>query len=215
MSAKPFVMFIDAENTSPDHAGSIVSHAKSFGALTGTRVHGAWAGGRLKSWEDAAEKHGFEKIDSPRPSKGKNAADIAMVIDAMYACQSEGFIIVSSDGDFTSLAHRLSQSGASVIGMGRKAASRSLMAACDSFVVLEEQPVKDLSEAGQIVRKALIAASSPKAGVTIPDLYREAREVLPEFSPKRYGSASLPKLIDRLKCARMKGSGPSARIILI
>ena len=51
---------------------------------------------------------------------GKNSSDSAMIIDAMdilYTEKVQGFVIVSSDSDFTRLATRLRESGVVVYGI--------------------------------------------------------------------------------------------------
>ena len=58
-------------------------------------------------------------------TSGKNSTDLALVIDAMdllYDGNVEAFALVTSDSDFTSLAHRLRESGKTVYVLGESKA---------------------------------------------------------------------------------------------
>ncbi|NLB50136.1 MAG: NYN domain-containing protein, partial [Clostridiaceae bacterium] len=71
---------------------------------------------------------------------GKNATDSAMIIDAMdilYTDRIDGFVLVSSDSDFTKLATRLRESGKTVYGFGEMKTPNAFIAACDRFIYLE------------------------------------------------------------------------------
>ena len=71
---------------------------------------------------------------------GKNSTDSAMIIDAMdilYTGQVDGFVLVSSDSDFTRLAIRLREAGKKVYGMGEKKTPNPFIVACDKFVYIE------------------------------------------------------------------------------
>ena len=73
-------------------------------------------------------------------TRGKNSTDSALIIDAMdllYAGNLEGFVIVSSDSDFTRLATRLRESGMTVYGLGRRNTPEAFVSACDQFIYLD------------------------------------------------------------------------------
>jgi hypothetical protein len=89
-------------------------------------------------------------------TRGKNSTDSALIIDAMdllYAGNVEGFVIVSSDSDFTRLATRLRESGKTVYGLGRRTTPEAFVAACDRFIYLD-----------------LVSAAEPQAASELPDL---------------------------------------------
>ena len=63
-----------------------------------------------------------------------------MIIDAMdilYSGNCDGFVLVSSDSDFTRLATRLREAGMKVYGMGEKKTPKPFIVACDKFVYIE------------------------------------------------------------------------------
>ena len=84
---------------------------------------------RVRRLDHAAARR-LEGADAPerdpadpavRLHHGKNSTDSALIIDAMdllYGGNVEGFVIVSSDSDFTRLATRLRESGMTVYGLG-------------------------------------------------------------------------------------------------
>ena len=99
-------------------------------------------------------------------TRGKNATDSALIIDAMdllYAGNVEGFAIVSSDSDFTRLATRLRESGMTVYGLGRRSTPESLVAACDRFIYLDL-----LSQDPQAPERS--ASADEESGPPLPDL---------------------------------------------
>ena len=81
-----------------------------------------------------------------------------MIIDAMdilYAGQCDGFVLVSSDSDFTRLAIRLREAGMYVIGMGEKKTPSPFIVACDKFIYIEVLRERE--------KKAAAAAKKKKA----------------------------------------------------
>ena len=95
---------------------------------------------RLKSWTEILPKFAIDPYQQFAYTSGKNASDIAMVIDAMDLLHSgrlDGFCLVSSDSDFTRLASRLREQGADVYGFGEQKTPESLRQACRRFIYTE------------------------------------------------------------------------------
>ena len=104
------------------------------------RAYGNWKSPRLKGWESVLHEYAIRPIQQFAYSKGKNASDMAMVIDAMdllYARNLDGFAIVSSDADFTPLVMRLLTDGVKVYGFGEKKTPDPFVNACSQFTYLE------------------------------------------------------------------------------
>ena len=59
------------------------------------------------------------------------------VMDLLYSGRFDGFCIVSSDSDFTRLAARIRESGLTVYGFGERKPPKSFVAACDTFIYIE------------------------------------------------------------------------------
>src|SRR5512133_4235879 len=94
----------------------------------------------MNSWKDTLNFHAFQPIQQFRYTIGKNATDSAMIIDAMDILHSgvvEGFCLATSDSDYTRLATRLRESGAFVMGIGRRMTPKAFTSGCDLFVFVE------------------------------------------------------------------------------
>jgi uncharacterized LabA/DUF88 family protein len=135
-----FAVLIDAENTSPQIAGGLFEEVAKFGEASVRRIYGDFSGTKLKSWSDILQKHAIDPYQQFSYTKGKNASDIALVIDAMDLLHSrrfDGFCLVSSDSDFTRLASRLREQGADVYGFGARKTPESFKQACRRFIYTE------------------------------------------------------------------------------
>ena len=94
----------------------------------------------LVGWKEQLLRHAIQPMQQFAYTRGKNSTDSALIIDAMdllYAGNLEGFVIVSSDSDFTRLATRLRESGMTVYGLGRRKTPEAFVAACDRFIYLD------------------------------------------------------------------------------
>lgn len=133
-------ILIDADNISPKYVKVILDEAATFGVAACKRIYGDWSDVRLKSWKDALLNNSIIPIQQYSYTTGKNATDSAMIIDAMdilYSGNCDGFVLVSSDSDFTRLATRLREAGMKVYGMGEKKTPKPFIVACDKFVYIE------------------------------------------------------------------------------
>src|ERR1044072_81655 len=112
-----FAVLIDADNTSPQIAGGLFEEGAKFGEASVRRIYGDFSGSQLRSWAGILQKHAIDPYQQFAYTKGKNAADIALVSEARVLLQSgrfDGFCLVSSDSDFTRIASRLREEGADV-----------------------------------------------------------------------------------------------------
>ena len=133
-------VLIDADNISPKYVKVILDEAASFGVAACKRIYGDWSDARLKSWKDVLLNNSIIPIQQYSYTTGKNSTDSAMIIDAMdilYSGTCDGFVLVSSDSDFTRLAIRLREAGKKVYGMGEKKTPNPFIVACDKFVYIE------------------------------------------------------------------------------
>src|SRR5881394_1134690 len=147
-----FAVLIDADNTSPQIAGGLFEEVAKFGEASVRRIYGDFSSPQLKSWAEILQKHAIDPYQQFAYTKGKNASDIALVIDAMDLLHSgrfEGFCLVSSDSDFTRLASRLREEGADVYGFGARKTPESFRQACRRFIYTENLvPEAPASSAG-------------------------------------------------------------------
>ena len=102
----------------------MLDEAAKYGRPTVRRAYGDWSSERLKGWKVELNRRAIQPIQQFAYTTGKNSTDFSLVIDAMdllYAGHLGGFVLVSSDSDFTRLATRLQESGKPVYGIGRQA----------------------------------------------------------------------------------------------
>lgn len=145
-------VLIDADNTFSviPIIDALFEEISKFGDASVRRIYGDWTSENLRSWKPILPKHAIQPIQQYANTKGKNATDSALIIDAMdllYTAPLDGFCIVSSDSDFTRLAIRFRESGKLVYGFGERKTPESLRAACTEFKYFEILSQEKISEA--------------------------------------------------------------------
>ena len=133
-----FAVLIDADNISPKYAPIIFQELEAYGFPSCRRIYGNWS--KANGWnEELLLEYSIIPVQQFSYTSGKNATDMAMVIDAMdllYGKKVDGFCIVTSDSDFTRLAMRLREEHMYVIGMGESKTPVALTRACNKFIHL-------------------------------------------------------------------------------
>jgi hypothetical protein len=162
-------LVIDADNAQPSLIQPVLLAAASRGRVTVRRIYGDWTSPNMASWKAHLLDHSIRPIQQFRIVGGKNATDSAMIIDAMDLLHSglvDGFCIVSSDSDFTSLARRIQESGLFVMGVGRRTTPVAFQRACEEFVFTDDMRPSPASPApaataGRTQRKQQAAPAAP------------------------------------------------------
>jgi len=137
---KRIALLIDADNAPASEIDAVLAEVARYGVANVRRAYGNWKSPRLKGWESVLHEYAIRPIQQFAYSRGKNASDMAMVIDAMdmlYARNLDGFAIVSSDADFTPLVMRLLTDGVKVYGFGEKKTPEPFVNACSKFTYIE------------------------------------------------------------------------------
>ncbi|MDO5572832.1 MAG: NYN domain-containing protein [bacterium] len=146
---KRLAVLIDSENVSSKYIKYILDEISNYGVATYKRIYGDWTNKKAPRWEKVALENSLTPIQQYVYTKGKNATDSAMIIDAMdilYSGNVDGFCLVSSDSDFTRLASRLRESGMLVIGMGEQKTNEAFIASCTLFKYLEILAAEDTDD---------------------------------------------------------------------
>ncbi|MCI8375146.1 MAG: NYN domain-containing protein [Lachnospiraceae bacterium] len=149
---KQFAVLIDADNISAKYAGSIFNEIENYGYASFRRIYGNWST-KGNGWkEEILLENSITPVQQFAYTSGKNATDMAMVIDAMdilYSGKVDGFCLVTSDSDFTRLAMRLREENMYVIGMGESKTPMALTKACNKFIHLNliNKQVNDVENA--------------------------------------------------------------------
>ena len=137
---KRIALLIDADNAPAGKIDLVLAEVARHGVANVRRAYGNWKSSNLKGWEAVLHEYAIRPIQQFAYSSGKNASDMAMVIDAMdllYARNLDGFAIVSSDADFTPLVMRLLTDGMKVYGFGEKKTPSPFVNACSKFTYVE------------------------------------------------------------------------------
>ena len=133
-----FAVLIDADNISSKYAVTIFEELEKYGLTSYRRIYGNWS--KSNGWsEGVLLEHSIMPVQQFSYTTGKNATDMAMVIDAMdilYKNKVQGFCLVTSDSDFTRLAMRLREENMFVLGMGESKTPLALTRACNKFIHL-------------------------------------------------------------------------------
>ena len=133
-------VLIDADNASRTAMRDVMAEVAVYGTPTIKRIYGDWTTPNMASWKPILLENAITPIQQYSYTTGKNATDSAMIIDAMdilYTGECDGFVLVSSDSDFTRLATRLREAGKKVIGLGEKKTPSPFIVACDKFIYIE------------------------------------------------------------------------------
>ena len=173
-------LLIDADNSPAAKIDVILAELAKIGVSNIRRAYGNWKKDALKGWEAVLHEYAIRPVQQFDYSKGKNATDMVMVIEAMdllYTDRPEAFGIVSSDADFTPLVMHLKAKGAQVFGFGAKKTPLPFVNACSRFLYLE-----NLGQTARSDEPRAADAAKPKA--------KAATTVATECSelPSRYDS---------------------------
>lgn len=222
-SSRPrLAVLVDAENIPARLADEIFAAVAERGEPIVRRIYGDFSDARLAGWHKALARHALTAQQTFAVSSGKNAADIALVIDAMdllHRGTVEGFCLVTGDGDFTRLATRIREQGLDVFGYGGPQAAASFRDACRSFVVLAMPAVAGVAVAAppapppglppglpaegaplrqaatQLLRRAIQKVPHTNGWWHLSPLGKALRDISPNFDPRHYGHAKLVSLV--------------------
>jgi uncharacterized LabA/DUF88 family protein len=197
-------VLIDSDNTTARLTTELLEEIATYGTPTVKRAYGDWSTPHLSRWKDELVRHAIQPIQQFAYTPRKNATDSALIIDAMdllYAKNVEGFVIVSSDSDFTPLATRLRGSGMKVYGIGRRNTPEAFQAACDRFIYLEVLGEEESEEAPalpdleRILSTAISSTSKDDGWSNLGEVGSFLSNANAAFDPRLYGHTKLGELV--------------------
>jgi uncharacterized LabA/DUF88 family protein len=190
-------LLIDADNSPSSKIDVILAELAKVGVTNIRRAYGNWKKDGLKGWESVLHEYAIRPIQQFDYSKGKNATDMGMVIDAMdllYTDEPEAFGIVSSDSDFTPLVMHLKAKGAQVFGFGAKKTPMPFVNACSRFLYLENLgSTPEADEADKPAKAAKTSGRRKPRGATRAEEPNTADNGVAEAAPLRQDSAALKR----------------------
>ena len=209
-------VLIDADNTSVRYAQAIFEEIVKLGEANVRRIYGDFSGNRLAGWDAQVRSLAILQHQQRSNTTGKNAADIALVIDAMdlmHKGKLDGFCLVSSDSDFTRLAQRLREDGLQVYGFGERKTPEAFRNACNRFIyvenLIETEPEKGSAatvpapekkespnKAVKIIAKS-IEDSDDDGWAHLGTVGSRILGAAPDFDPRTYGCPNLSTLVTK------------------
>jgi uncharacterized LabA/DUF88 family protein len=233
-SATRLAVLIDADNAQPSIVEPLLAEIAKYGTAHVKRAYGDWTTGNLRGWKDQLLSQSIQPIQQFAYTRGKNATDAAMVIDAMdllYSGRFDGFCLVSSDSDFTRLAARIRESGLTVYGFGERKTPKAFVAACDKFIYIENlayshdgqapadgtAPPAARASAAQLkadqalvsqLRHAVEAASDDDGWAALASVGQILTNQSPDFDSRTYGYAKLSDLMAATSLFDLERRGP-------
>lgn len=227
-------LLIDADNAPAAKIDVILAEVARHGAANVRRAYGNWKSPHLKSWEATLHSYAIRPIQQFAYSSGKNASDMAMVIDAMdllYARNLDAFAIVSSDADFTPLVMRILTEGLKVYGFGQRKTPEPFVNACSQFTYVEglvqasesaDEPspalkkmdTKKLRGDARLVRmlRTAVDATAGDDGWAHLSQVRNQIGNQASFDPRNYGYGKFSELVDATELFKIKRDG---QIVLV
>lgn len=213
---KRIAVLIDADNAPAAKVDVILAEVARYGVANVRRAYGDWKNPHIRSWEAVLHEYAIRPVQQFAYSRGKNASDMAMVIDAMdllYARNLDGFAIVSSDADFTPLVMRLLTDGMKVYGFGEKKTPEPFVNACSKFTYVEA--LGEPSSAGDTTATRARTATELRSDAKLVQLLRGAVDLASDddgwsnlgavghqianqasFDPRNHGYRKLSDLIE-------------------
>ncbi len=160
-------VLIDADNVQDVIMDGLLRHIGTLGDAVVKRIYGDFTTPHNARWKENVRKFGIKPIQQFSNTAGKNASDSMLIIDAMDLLHKggfDGFCVVSSDADFTSLATRLKEDGLKVFGFGAAKTPLSFQKACTSFVEVEQfLPDKKPKTTSPSPKKVTVSPKAVKA----------------------------------------------------
>lgn len=209
-------VLIDADNAQASIIRELLEEVSRYGTASVKRAYGDWTTTNLRSWKDVLHELAIQPIQQFSYTKGKNATDSSLIIDAMdllHAGQLDGFCLVSSDSDFTRLATRLREAGLVVYGFGEQKTPQPFVAACDKFIyteILKPQPApivpskKVPEQLEPMLRTAITAAAQEDGWANLGTVGGIISKNNPSFDARNYGCQKLGELVRKQKYLDVK-----------
>lgn len=137
---KTIAVLIDGDNADVKLIDLILNEAAKYGRVTIKRIYADFTIPQMHAWKEQLNTYAIRPIQKFAYTKGKNSTDSALIIDIMDIMHSklvDGFCIVSSDSDYTGIAHRVREEGHFVMGIGKSHTPEAFVKACENFIYTE------------------------------------------------------------------------------
>ena len=238
--APRLAVLIDADNVPAGYAEAIFEEIAGLGEASVRRIYGDWSATRLNAWAKKVAALGLVADQQFSNTKGKNASDIGLVIAAMDFLHSglfDGFVLVSSDSDFTRLAARIREQGLDVYGIGEKKTPEAFRMACKRFIYVEnlgvveelapkavkaDTPEEPLAKPGgkeppakaiPLIIAAMRAIDPEGEWYSLGQVGQSITQANPDFDTRTYGAAKLSDLVRKISSRFEVKPGPAGQLL--
>ncbi len=226
--ADKLAVLIDADNTGAGVIEVLLREITKFGIAYIKRIYGDWTSPQMNTWKKILNDFAVIPVQQFGYTSGKNSTDSALIIDAMdllYTNKLDGFCIVSSDSDFTRLAHRIRQNGVAVYGFGRRQTPKAFVASCDRFIYTEllgaeespsdpdhsqqsESAIKseEKSSLRELLKEAYEDVARDDGIANVGAVGQQLLRIDPSFDSRAYGHKKLGELLKTTGLFEVKGN---------
>lgn len=176
---KKIALLIDCDNVSHSAIEGVLEELAKLGTVNVRHAHGDWNSPSLSGWVEKLHPHAIRPMQQFAYTKGKNATDSAMIIDAMdllYSGNVDAFALMTSDSDFTPLVLRILESGFPVYGFGQKKTPTAFVDSCSPFIYIENLLPRADSEADSATTPARKSKAKLRQDSSLVRLVRTAVE---------------------------------------
>jgi uncharacterized protein (TIGR00288 family) len=214
---KRIALLIDCDNVSHNSIEGVLEELAKYGTVNVRHAHGDWNNQNLSGWREKLHPHAIRPMQQFAYTKGKNATDSAMIIDAMdllFSGNVEAFALMTSDSDFTPLVLRMLESGLPVYGFGEKKTPQPFVDACSTFIYTENLDSEKCEKSASSIHQAKKSKNELRGDTALVKMLRTATEQTSDddgwahmskvghyisnnssFSPINYGYTKLGDLI--------------------
>ncbi|WP_120634773.1 NYN domain-containing protein [Ruegeria sp. EL01] len=232
-SSDRLAVLIDADNVASKHAVEIFEEIATLGEAGLRRIYGDFSNGSPQGWNaKSLAEYAIVPHQQFANTSGKNSSDIALVIDAMDILHSgrfSGFVLVSSDSDFTRLASRIREQGLDVFGIGERKAPKAFVAACNRFIYIENierpeldttqatkarniNPKHELNHAFQLIRNVVQNTNESDGWASLGFVGSQLSKMYPDFDSRTYGHKRLSDLVRAIDRFEKSGTNGDLKI---
>lgn len=238
--APRLAVLIDADNVPAGYAEAIFEEIAGLGEASVRRIYGDWSATRLNAWAKKVAALGLVADQQFSNTKGKNASDIGLVIaaiDFLHSGLFDGFVLVSSDSDFTRLAARIREQGLDVYGIGEKKTPEAFRMACKRFIYVEnlgmseevavktikaDAPEEPASKPGgkepaakaiPLIIAAMRAIDPEGEWYSLGQVGQYITQANPDFDTRTYGAAKLSDLVRTISSRFEVKPGPTGQLL--
>lgn len=232
-------VLIDGDNIPSIYVKEMLEEIAKYGNPSIKRIYGDWTKPSLVKWKDVLLKNAITPVQQYGYTRGKNATDSAMIIDAMdilYSGKVNGFSLVSSDSDFTRLAIRLREAGMTVFGIGEKKTPDPFIVSCDKFIYLEILKKNQVGKSStpkkngkdkvdtitpkviELILSTISDVEDEEGWAFLGEVGKLLQKKQPNFDPRNYGFRKLTPLVkslDQVEMVSRKNPKRSGNLIYV